>query len=762
MKFNIVTYIKPSDTPGDFSMFATSLINVQKSQYLNKLIISFVDELSDNFKKELDKYKNIIWKDNVDEYWAQEIKTLINQNPSDYYYIWEEDSHIFDIKEFDNSFKSMVENSVECLITQDLKWIKRAEHLLNNEFAIDRGNHLIFNWGTYYAKYCRESSNDSLVNGAYPVTVSSIFTKKLLLSLLDNFMSSTHWVEITKGNFSHYHNNPKIPHSFEVYPGFWWEGGPNRGCGEVEYITMVSKTQFAEELGERLIDKLRKDTINIVGYDDWYTEKPWCREEINNKEFKITYNQNSTDLTYFIKDGIYKAKEITNPKTKVALLTECRIMDPVRYKFVEDNHNLFDYIVTYDDQLISKFKEKVIITPYGGTWVWPKEVQKVLSKSKICSYITSNKTYTVDQKMRISLLNYYQNNPQNNIELFGRGHNPLPENHEAGDYDGKVIALKDYAFSLVIENHVQDNYFSEKLLDCLLTGTIPIYHGCKKISEYFNMDGFILFDTEEEVKNIIKNLSIEKYNKKINAVKENYKIAKKYRDSVQFSFNKIKKKIENNSTEIVNLSSSDPKTTVDGYIQDYWLNQFFTKGGDHSHLYTFDLNEDSIVFDVGAFEGEYFTKIYDKYKCNIHAFEPVTSFVEKYKNTTNPKIIVNGFALGDSTEDFEIVVDDNSSSQFIKGDNTIKCKKVKFREYINSQKLKNIDLIKLNIEGAEYELLEEIIDSEFQDKIDGFLIQFHYLSHTPIKRREKIINKLKETHEPVFYYPFVWEYWKKK
>ena len=70
--------------------------------------------------------------------------------------------------------------------------------------------------------------------------------------------------------------------------------------------------------------------------------------------------------------------------------------------------------------------------------------------------------------------------------------------------------------------------------------------------------------------------------------------------------------------------------------------------------------------------------------------------------------------------------------------------------------------IKLNIEGAEYELLEEIIDSEFQDKIDGFLIQFHYLSHTPIKRREKIINKLKETHEPVFYYPFVWEYWKKK
>lgn len=252
MKFNIVTYIKPTD---DFNMFATSLANIQKSQYLNKLIISFVEKLSDDFIKELNKYKNIIWKDNIDEYWVQEIKTLIDQNPSDYYYIWEEDSHIFDIKRFDKSFKKLTENNVECLITQDLKWIKRAEYLFNNNLAIEDGDFLTFNWGTNYAKYCRESSNDTLVNGSYPVTVSSIFTKKLLLSLLDNFMSSTHWEEITKGNFSHFHNNPKLPHSFETNPGFWWEGGPNNGCGNVEYITMVSKTQFAKELGGRLINK---------------------------------------------------------------------------------------------------------------------------------------------------------------------------------------------------------------------------------------------------------------------------------------------------------------------------------------------------------------------------------------------------------------------------------------------------------------------------------------------------------------------------
>tara|TARA_Y100000385_G_C12944431_1_gene572668 strand:- start:135 stop:899 length:765 start_codon:yes stop_codon:yes gene_type:complete len=252
-KFNIVTYIKPTD---DFNMFAYSLANVQKSQYLDKLIISFVEKLPDNFKNELSKYENIVWKDNVDEYWAEEMKLLIDQNPSDYYYIWEEDSHIFDIKEFDNSFKAMVENGVECLLTQDLKWIKRAEHLLNNGLAVEKNNYLIFNWGTHYAKHCRESSNDVLINGAYPVTVNGIFSKELLTSLLDNLLTSNYWEEITKGNFNHFHNNPKLPHSFEVYPGFWWEG-KNNGYGNIEYSTMISTIQFAEELGSRLINKLK-------------------------------------------------------------------------------------------------------------------------------------------------------------------------------------------------------------------------------------------------------------------------------------------------------------------------------------------------------------------------------------------------------------------------------------------------------------------------------------------------------------------------
>lgn len=251
-KFNIVTYIKPNH---DFDIFSRSLARIQKSKHLDKIYISFVKELSNEFKNELNRYDNIIWKDGVDEYWASEMKRLIDTSTSSYYYIWEEDSDIYDIEEFDSSYEYLISKGIDFLVTQDLKWIKRAEHLLENNLAIKDGKFIYFNWGTQYAKFCRESTPDRLINCAYPVTVNGIFSKNLIVSLLDYLIKSEYWEKITKGDFNHYHHNPKLPHSFEVFPGFWWEG-INDGYGNVEYITTVSTKQYGRELGDRLVNKI--------------------------------------------------------------------------------------------------------------------------------------------------------------------------------------------------------------------------------------------------------------------------------------------------------------------------------------------------------------------------------------------------------------------------------------------------------------------------------------------------------------------------
>lgn len=252
MNFDIITYIKPNH---NFDVFKQSLSNIQNSKYINKIYISFVEKLNNKFINELDQYKNIIWKDQINNFWADEIVSLINESDSKYIYNWEEDSYVYDVNQFDKTFESFVDKEVDHMLVLDKKWIERGKFMLSRNLAIQENEFIYFNWGTRYAKYCRENSTNPLVNGAYPVGLGTMFTKKLLLSMLNFLIDSNYWKDITKGNFNHFHQNPNLPHSFEVFPGFWWPG-KNNGYGDITYSTMVSTTQHAEELGDRLINKL--------------------------------------------------------------------------------------------------------------------------------------------------------------------------------------------------------------------------------------------------------------------------------------------------------------------------------------------------------------------------------------------------------------------------------------------------------------------------------------------------------------------------
>tara|TARA_R110000796_G_C14546636_1_gene433442 strand:- start:261 stop:1130 length:870 start_codon:yes stop_codon:yes gene_type:complete len=283
------------------------------------------------------------------------------------------------------------------------------------------------------------------------------------------------------------------------------------------------------------------ETINIVGHDTWYLERPWCRGLGSPQGFGAVFNQKkNNNITYFIRDGIYNVDDCES-KVKVALLTECRPFDiQGRYDFVLHNQHKFDHVVTYDDQLIKQLPDKSCPTPEGGTWVWPEKKQLIYPKSKLCSYIVSNKNTTAEQKMRVELLRlFYQNKKQYpHVDLFGRGHNPFPEDHD-NDFDGKVEIAKDYAFSITMENWIQDNYFSEKIMDCFMMGTVPIYFGAREIGNYFNLNGIIIVNSIKDVLEVINNLSFEKYQKMMPSIVENYELAKKHIDTVSYSYNKF-------------------------------------------------------------------------------------------------------------------------------------------------------------------------------------------------------------------------------
>ena len=103
------------------------------------------------------------------------------------------------------------------------------------------------------------------------------------------------------------------------------------------------------------------------------------------------------------------------------------------------------------------------------------------------------------------------------IDVFGTQYQEL---------DYKLDALKDYQFHVCIENWKNDLYFTEKIIDCFATGTVPIYWGANKISNIFNTNGIIEVDDDIELNYCIDNIQLFKIDH--DAVKENFEISKEY------------------------------------------------------------------------------------------------------------------------------------------------------------------------------------------------------------------------------------------
>jgi len=84
-------------------------------------------------------------------------------------------------------------------------------------------------------------------------------------------------------------------------------------------------------------------------------------------------------------------------------------------------------------------------------------------------------------------------------------------------------------FSIIIENCKDKNYFSEKLIDCLLCKTIPIFWGCDNIGDFFDTRGFIICKDADDIINKSNNLNIEKeYDKLKKYIDINFELSKKY------------------------------------------------------------------------------------------------------------------------------------------------------------------------------------------------------------------------------------------
>jgi hypothetical protein len=259
-----------------------------------------------------------------------------------------------------------------------------------------------------------------------------------------------------------------------------------------------------------------KTKINMVG--NGFTI---CSSALNTNKYVEWKHDNTANISIHIDNGLFL--QVDKTKKNYGWLAESSAIIPHLINRVI--HNLgyfkenFEYIFTHDRRIIdidpSFFK---FILPNALPWIQNK---KIYDKTKIVSFVGSSKTMCEGHLFRQQMIQKYKDTVDHFGTGFGNKELPFTFMLDGKEESGKIIALKDYMFSIAMENANYDDIFCEKITDCFATGTIPIFWGTKNIGNYFDKNGIIFLDELTD----LSLLTPELYYSKMDSIKKNFEIA---------------------------------------------------------------------------------------------------------------------------------------------------------------------------------------------------------------------------------------------
>jgi FkbM family methyltransferase len=185
--------------------------------------------------------------------------------------------------------------------------------------------------------------------------------------------------------------------------------------------------------------------------------------------------------------------------------------------------------------------------------------------------------------------------------------------------------------------------------------------------------------------------------------------------------------------------------------------------GDKTLRLDYPLDADSVVFDVGGYEGQWASDIYAKSNCTVYVFEPIKAYAERIAKrfAANPRIKVFNIGLAGKTESAKINLSADGSSIYGAGEAQEAIKLKAIDEFWQEENIADVALMKINIEGGEYPLLKRLIEAGLVSKIRSLQIQFHKIAPDSEEERSAIRQELEKTHRLAWNYDFVWENWER-
>ena len=188
------------------------------------------------------------------------------------------------------------------------------------------------------------------------------------------------------------------------------------------------------------------------------------------------------------------------------IMAEPSVIHAKHLRLLRLSHRRFFRILTFNADLLDQLPNAVLF-PLGTTWVEKWETIAPV-KSDMCSLIASAKRDSEGHKLRHSIAEAVSDQGRD-VALLGSGYKR---------FDAKAEGLAPYRYSVVIENVREQNYFSEKLLDCVFCETIPIYWGCPNLSDFMDTDSMILCESGADIMDALGRMSESDYRARQGAI----------------------------------------------------------------------------------------------------------------------------------------------------------------------------------------------------------------------------------------------------
>lgn len=264
----------------------------------------------------------------------------------------------------------------------------------------------------------------------------------------------------------------------------------------------------------------------------FYLQDALCRHQpyslvSGRKPRTVFWDRNNYALSvhFYTRSEIFKQSKCGDKH--FGILQESEQICPGDYKRLlneQESVNSLDALFTHSEKLLNKYGNAKII-PGGGVWYGTKKHGGImdplayLKKSKMLSIVSSDKAQCELHQFRLDLAK----------EMLRT---------KLGDVMGTVVnkyvniadSLTDYKYSVAIENCSARYYYTEKIMNCFASMTVPVYYGAHDIGKFFNLDGIIVIDepTVECAIKVLKNCSQNDYISRKEAIMDNYNRVQKY------------------------------------------------------------------------------------------------------------------------------------------------------------------------------------------------------------------------------------------